>query len=445
MERIRKQRQMVKEYQKKLEAEHHVQPKTTTKEEMEVFQLKDDLDKAKQELKNGQLQWQKEKSLYHAKAFCQAKTFYKARMDEQRVETNRIAAALKETQELLETERHVQTTTKEEMEIFKNLCQATVDEQLDVSSKLKAAFIKAEQELKNGHLQWQEEKSLHQAKAFSQAKASYQAQIDKQRVETNRIAAALKETRDLLETERHVQTTTKEEMEVFKNLCQATVDEQLDVSSKLKAAFIKAEQELKNRDLQWQEEKSSFVDQNKKASELYHAQLKTIADFGRMEKEAKQTLERFQAAHEGQLEEQRAETNKILAVLKKTEDLLEAEHLRFQEQSSLTAHLEKTCRDLNHDQLKNIATIQTLEEEATQMVKRNQASQAQLEEQRTEINRIKAARKNTEDLLETERFLWQQEKSSLLQATEDLQATEKDLKSQITNKQKKKKKWFKLF
>ncbi|KAK9528692.1 hypothetical protein VZT92_012841 [Zoarces viviparus] len=419
---------------------------------MEVFQLKEDLDKARQELTNHQLQWQEEKSSYQAQ------------MDEQRAETNWIAAAhretqdrleetqnlLERTQDLLEAESHELTTIKDQREMFMNLCQTGVDKQRDDNRKLKEALHKAEQELKNRQLQRQNERSRYQAKAFCQAKTFYQARMDEQRAQTNRIAAALKETQDLLQTERHVQTTTKEEMEMLKCLCQATVDEQLDVNSKLKAAFIKAENELKDRHLLWQQEKSSLLDQNKKYCELYHTQLKITADFGRREKEAKQALQRFKAAHEGQrqLEEQRAESSKILAVVKQAEDQFEAERLRFRFQSSLAVQLEQTCRDLNQAQLSNIAALQTLEEETTLMVKRDQASQAQLEEQRAEINRLKAAWNKTEALLETEGFLWEQEWSSLLQATGDLQATEDYLQSQIYDlkkEKKKKKKWFKLF
>ncbi|KAK9542201.1 hypothetical protein VZT92_000084 [Zoarces viviparus] len=412
---------------------------------------------AKLKLKNCHLRWQEEKSSYQAQ------------MDEQRAETNRIAAALKETQDLLETARHVQpkTTTEEEMEVFKNFCQAAVDEQLDFSSNLKEDLDKAKRELEIVHLQWQHERfyatarqvkdseyfhsqmhimasyRAHEQEAARQnlenAQAFYQAQINEQRVEMNRIAAALTETQDLLETERQVQpkTTTDEEMSLFKTCCQRTISQQLDENTKLKAALIEAENELKNRHLLWQKEKSFFVNQNKQASDIYQRQVKIIADLGRMEREAKQELQRFQGAHKGQMDEQRAETNRILAVLKKTEDQLEAEHVNCLELASCNAHLGKTCRDLNHAQLKNLATLQTLQEETMQMSKRNRASQDQLKEQRAETNRIEAARKKTEDMFENERHLWQQEKCLL-------QANEEDLQSQITNMQKKKK-WFKLF
>ncbi|KAK9523228.1 hypothetical protein VZT92_019633 [Zoarces viviparus] len=325
-----------------MEAGHRVQPQTTNNNEMEVFQLKEELDKARQELTNAQLQWRKEKSAYQAKAFCHAKAFYKAQLDGQRAEMNRMGAALRETQNLLLTERLLQTT-KEEME-------ANVDEQLGVS-QLKEALNKAEEELKNVHLQ-----------------CEY-----------------------LMSQERFI------------------------------TAFRASDQQA-----------------------------------------AAQTLEKAQALHKAQLEEQRAETDGITAALKETQDLLEAECLRLQE------HLEKTFKDLDDAHLENIAALQTLKEEATQMVKGDQASKAQLEEQRVETDRMKAAlketqdqleeqraetdrmkaaRKNTEDLLEAERRLWQQEKSSLLRAADDLQASEEYLQSLINNKQKqkKKKKWFKFF
>ncbi|KAK9528267.1 hypothetical protein VZT92_014743 [Zoarces viviparus] len=341
--------------------------KARVDEQVEVSsKLKEDLHKAEQELGTGHLQWQQEH-------FNKVQVMASERAQEQE--------AAKQTLETAEAFHKAQM----------DLSKATVDEQLEISSKLNEALHKAKQELQTVHLQWQQEhfnvtarqlkyceylQSQMQVMASERAQeqeaakqmlktaeAFYKAQMDEQRAETNRIAAALKETQDLLETERHVQhkTTTEKEMEVFKNFCRARVGELLDENSKLKAAFNKAENELQG----------------------------------------------FQAAHEAQLEEQRAETSKILAVLKKTEAELDAESLNILELASRNADLEKTCRDLNHAQLENIATLQTIQEEATQMVKRNRASQAQLKQLRTENNRIKAARKMTEDLLETEHLLWQ--------------------------------------
>ncbi|KAK9528270.1 hypothetical protein VZT92_014745 [Zoarces viviparus] len=341
--------------------------KARVDEQLEVSsKLKEDLHKAEQELGTGHLQWQQEH-------FNKVQVMASERAQEQE--------AAKQTLETAEAFHKAQM----------DLSKATVDEQLEISSKLNEALHKAKQELETDHLQWQQEhfnvtarqlkyceylQSQMQVMASERAQeqeaakqtletaeAFYKAQMDEQRAETNRIAAALKETQDLLETERHVQhnTTTEKEMEVFKNFCRARVGELLDENSKLKAAFNKAENELQG----------------------------------------------FQAAHKAQLEEQRAETSKILAVLKKTEAELDAESLNILELASRNADLEKTCRDLNHAQLENIATLQTIQEEATQMVKRNRASQAQLKQLRTENNRIKAAWKMTEDLLETERLLWQ--------------------------------------
>ncbi|KAK9537918.1 hypothetical protein VZT92_005493 [Zoarces viviparus] len=443
---------VLKEAQDLLETERDVQSKTTTEEEMEVFKnlcqakvdeqldvsskLKAALEKAEQELKNGHLQWQEEKSSLKARqqknsdsfhsqgkviasiraqereaakqTLEKSQAFYQAQLEEQRAESSKMAAALKEAQDLLETERDVQskTTTEEEMEVFKNLCQAKVDEQLDVSSKLKAALEKAKQELKNGHLQWQEEKSSLKARQYnncysfhSQGKviasiraqereaakqtleknqAFYQAQLEEQRAEHSKMAAALKEAQDLLETEH-------EEMEVFKNLYQEKVDEQLDVSSKLKAALEKAEQELKNGHLQWQEEKSSLKARQQKNSDSFHSQGKVIASIRAQEREAaKQTLEKSQAFYQAQLEEQRAESSKMAAALKEAQDLLETER---DVQS-------KTTTEEEMEVFKNLC-------------------QAKVDEQLDVSSRLKAALEKAKQELKNGHLQWQEEKSSL--------------------------------
>ncbi|KAK9526453.1 hypothetical protein VZT92_015152 [Zoarces viviparus] len=272
---------------------------------------------------------------------------------------------------------------------------------------------------------------------------AHKGQMDKQRAETNWFAAALKETQHLLETARvQLKTTTEEEMEVCETPCRMPISQQLDENTKLKAALIEAENELKYRHRLWQMEKTFIVGLNKRASERYQKQVKITADFGRMEREAKQELQIFQEAHKGQMDKQRAETNWIAAALKKTDDQLEAERVNCLELASWNAHLEKTCRDLNHAQLKNLATLQTLEGETTQMSNRNRALQDQLEEQRAETNRIEAARKKTEDMFENERHLWQQEKDLLQATNEDLRSK---ITRQITKMQKKRKKRFEPF
>ncbi|KAK9542691.1 hypothetical protein VZT92_000531 [Zoarces viviparus] len=440
----------LKETQDLLETERQVQPKTITEEEMEVFKnfcqaavdeqfdvsskLKEDLDNAKQELKNGHLQWQEEKSSYQAQLY------------EQRAETNRIAAALKETQDLLETEHKVQpkTTTDEEMEVFKNLCQAAVDEQFDVSSKLKEDLDKAKQELETIHLQWQQERfnatarqlkdsdyfhwqmhimasyRAHEQEAAKQnlekAQAFYQAQMDQQRVETNRIAAALKETQDLLETERHVQpkTTTEEETEVFKNFCQAAVDEQFDVSSKLKEDLDKAKRELETIHFQWQQERFNATARQLKDSDYFHWQMHIMASYRAHEHEAaKQNLEKAQAFYQAQMDQQGVETNRIAAALKETQDLLETER-QVQPKTTMEEEMEvfkNFCQAAVDEQLYVSSKLKADLDNAKQELKNGHLQwqeekssyQAQMDEQRAETNRIAAALKETQDLLETER------------------------------------------
>ncbi|KAK9523227.1 hypothetical protein VZT92_019632 [Zoarces viviparus] len=259
MDKINRQRQVIKDYQKKMEAGHRVQPKTTNNNEMEVLQLKEELDKARQELTNGQLQWRKEKSAYQAKAFCHAKAFYKAQLDGQRAEMNRMGAALRETQNLLLTERLLQTT-KEEME-------ANVDQQLGVS-QLKEALHKAEQELKNVYLQCEylmsQERFITSCRARDQqaatqtlekAQALHKAQLEEQRAETDRITAALKETQDQLEDQR----AETDGMKAALKETQDQLEEQRVETDRMKAARKNTEDLLEAERRLWQQEKSSLL------------------------------------------------------------------------------------------------------------------------------------------------------------------------------------------
>ena len=146
------------------------------------------------------------------------------------------------------------------------------------------------------------------------------------------------------------------------------------------------------------------------------------------------------------------ETRKITSALKKAEDLLESERLRWQQKkSSLLEEMEKSrvlcvaqldeqkhksdnlvaaLRSVNSHRLgwrqEKTSLIQAIEDlkKTLQLEKEDaQAShQAQLEEHRVETRKITSVLKKAENLLETERLCWQQEKSSLLEETEKSRA-----------------------
>ena len=104
------------------------------------------------------------------------------------------------------------------------------------------------------------------------------------------------------------------------------LDEEKHENSTLVAALRNAEQKLEGYQLEWKEEKTSL-------SQATEGFLKSIQD---LQQEAKEALERSQASHQTQLEEQKKETRKIISALNKVEDLLETERLSWQgEKSSL--------------------------------------------------------------------------------------------------------------
>ncbi|XP_068587948.1 CAP-Gly domain-containing linker protein 1-like [Cebidichthys violaceus] len=484
--------------------EHHeppVQLKQTTKEDLEAVQhqQKMEIEKlqitllaAQQQLNTESDHWDQEKA-----SLVLTNTSNVAQVEQQKMENGKLQNTLKATKQQLNTEfdqlhnslsKNVEKYTRQNKK-FALECVQWEQEKASLvlaraSSELTRAPGKAQVEqqeelniLKNKLVQAQA-KYLVERDQWKQSKASLlKDQLDKQKLENQELHTALKVTKQELTTEREQSKTARlTQLEMQKKEDKKLADEQDQLKAsllketmelvgkktrktqKVETALKETEQELNTERGQWQKDSLSDLKKQKKHDKKHaaarnqweqeKASLELIRDSclaeleqQKMEDEKLHTAQMFERdqTSQAQLEEERAETNRIKAALKQTENLLERERLRFEEQSSLTAHLEKTCMDLNHAQLKDIATLQTLEEEATQMFERDQTSQAQLEEQRVEINRIKADQKKTEDLLETERLLWQQEKSSL-------EATEKDLLSQIINKQKKKKKWYhKLF
>ena len=176
----------------------------------------------------------------------------------------------------------------------------------------------------------------------------------------------------------------------------------------------------------------------------------------KQKEDAKKAAERTQTYHRLQTDEHKAETRKVAFALKKAEDLLETERLCWQqEKSSLLEEMEKSRalhmaqldeKKHNNDNLvaalKNLKqqldnhrsewqeekksliqatedykkTLQDMQLQVMEAVERSQASQqAQHEEHEEETRKIATALKKAEDLLETECFCWQQEKSSLLE------------------------------
>ena len=518
------------------------------------------------EFETRQAEWQEEKSSFAQKmqqevkeAVERAQASHQAKLEEHRLESKKMAAALKKAEDLLQTERlswqqdtkillndHTEKTqqiasdlkrTKQLLENERNhwqtvkvslleerdnsaaLHEVQLDEQKCKNKTLTAALMNVEEELQRRQVEWQEEKTAiiqkmqREAKeAAERSQASHQAKLEEHRLESKKMAAALKKAEDLLRTERlcwqqdtktllddHTEETRQiasdlkrtkqlledercywekmkvsllEEKENSAALYEVQLDEQKGENKTLSAALMKMEKEFECRQAEWQEEKSSLIQ--------------------KMQQEANEAEERSQALHQVQLEEHREATKKMAAALKETEDLLKSERLCWEintktlqddhiedtqqimfdlrrtkqllenernfwqtEKSSLLEAMEKSkalhevqlneqkCKTktlaaalMNCEQELVNGQVEWREEKRTiiqrmqrEAAEAEQRSKAQLEEHREETKKMAAAVKKAEDLLQTERLNWQQNTMTLLdEHTEEMRQIGSDLK-----------------
>lgn len=161
-------------------------------------------------------------------------------------------------------------------------------------------------------------------------------------------------------------------------------------NKELLAAVKKAEQQAKNRAIEWQQEKSSLKTRLKELKEeLHHTKLRHTILVQKREDETALMFEKMSLSHNTLLQ-QRQETIEITRVLKSTTDQLVKERLRNQELSSQLETAKDNCVDKLDTQ------------------------------EKAHGNLIATLKKKSEDELESERLLWQQEKSFLLQETQQI-------------------------
>ena len=343
-----------------------------------------------------------------------------------------------------------------ETEKSKALSKSQLEEQSHESKTLGAAVRSVEPILESEQIDWWGEPStpaqatcgfLKTVQATEQEakeaverspRASCSTYLEEPREETRKIASALKKAEDLRETECLCWLQEKfsmlEEMEEITDLSLARFNEQKCENEILAAALRNLKQKFERCQVKWRGEKRSL----NQATESYRLALQD------MEHEAKEAVERSQASHRDQLEEQREETRKIASALRKSEDLLETERRCWQQEKiSLMEEMKKStalyearldeqkCENKTlADALRNVeqkleshqvewqkektSLIQDMQREAKEAVERSQAShQAQLEKQREETSKVTSALKKAEGLLETERLCWEQEKIPL--------------------------------
>ena len=193
---------------------------------------------------------------------------------------------------------------------------------------------------------------------MEESRALFEDQLEKQNLENKTLTAALKKAEDLLETERLGWQQGANIM------MRDHSEETLQITSELK----RVEECLEAERYCWYKEKNCL----------------------------QREIEESRAFFDNQLEEQNRKNKTLAAALRNVEQKFASCQVEWQE--------EKT------------SLIQDMRQEAKEAVERSQAShQVQLEEHREETRKIAAALKKAEDLLETERLGWQQEKISLLE------------------------------
>ncbi|KAL6112698.1 uncharacterized protein ACO6RY_11148 [Pungitius sinensis] len=465
-----------------------------------------------------------------------------------RAETDMIKAALKTGAEATSSAKNISNQEP----IFQDSCQAKMDQLMDSNIKLKTALEMAEQDLKTGYFQWQNEKvsskewwqkdcdhfhsqvqRIGAFRAREQESVKHnmqlaQAALAEQRAETNRMAAALKALQVKTESLNHQQRNISEKEGEILTTSQVKLDEQMDINNKTDAAPDKTEQDLKKAYTLWQEEKLSLIAKYEETSRRNESLMKTKLneahqemkgcekqlEYERCQWEAekaalqKATLEK-DASLVVDLECEKKKNKDLLAAVKKAEQQAESRAIEWQqEKSSLTAKLERACKELDDARLSNTTFLQKTEQEAMVSLKNISKTQNQLLLQRERNIKITSDLKNTEDQLdierlhiqklcsqletseghsfakmetmekdhktliatlqkksedglESERLSWQQEKSSLLQEKEQLQQTLKEkeeeqqkteasLKSELEVLQsrvskKERKRWYHLF
>lgn len=352
-------------------------------------------------------------------------TIERAQTQNLQQELSKVEAALQ--QQVEETKKALEKPqAPEDMESVRDFCVAKINEHTEAISKLMADLQKAEQELKTERLQAIEERS------------SLTAQIDVQAAETSRIAAALKKSEELqLQCQEEKSTLQKNFEEQLasdrlvsqqkraslvkqhtkdKASYQAQLHKQEQRYKLTVASIAKAEQQHKSD----QGEKLSLAATLKEVRVKYLDQLKFVASLRTQQEEATKILQ-------VQLDEQKVATSRITADLKKSEDLLETQSLRFQEKSLLLQQLEQSQN--NH-----VAKQKMQDEDHNNFVA---ALQKNLESDRLVWleERASLEKQNLKDKASYKAQLKsdQEEKSSLLLATESLRQALQEKEEELNN------------
>ncbi|KAI9544555.1 hypothetical protein NQZ68_001428 [Dissostichus eleginoides] len=312
---------------------------------------------------------------------------FESHLELERGETRKITTALKKAQDLLATERLQFKRKITDLQDLKNQTSQNKDKQLTLER------FKAENEAFKSELH---AVKLMLALSKTNLELEFESNLDLERGETRKITTALKKAEDLLATER---LQFKQEIKTLQDLKHQT---SLNKDKQLTLEHMKAENEA----LQ---------------SELCAIRSMLVVSNTNLELES-------------HLELERAETRKITTALKKAEELLATERLRFQQEI-------KTLQDVKHQTSTNKEQQMALEH----MKAEKEALQSELhaiklmldlsktnlelefesnfEFERAETRKITTALKKAEDILQTEHLRFQREITDLQEETEKLKTT----------------------
>ncbi|XP_036949376.1 interaptin-like isoform X2 [Acanthopagrus latus] len=195
------------------------------------------------------------------------------------------------------------------------------------------------------------------------------------------------------------------EIEESGALYEVQLNEQKCENKTLAATLMNVEQQFESCQVEWQEENASLIQA--------------------MRQEANEVVERSQAFHQVQLEEHREETREIAAALKTAEELLETQHLSWQQETATTlnGHSEENWQITS--QLNSVNECLQAERyywhnEKYCLLREIEESGAlyevQLNEQKCENKTLAATLMNVEQQFESCQVEWQEENASLIQA-----------------------------
>ncbi|XP_059214603.1 early endosome antigen 1-like [Centropristis striata] len=398
--------------------------------------------------------------------------FHQAKLEEQRAETNRFAAALKQTQDLLgtecnryEMEKH---TILQNTQIYVNSCVAQLNGKEDENRMLKAEVETLKLELQSAkqlqaaaknnveldsYLEKEKAQTLQKQKEMQDF---HQAQLEEQKAETTRFAADLKKTQHLLETERHRFEQEKEsiwkETQNPSTSCLAQLNGEVDENRKLEAEVetlkleLRSAKQLQNRlesdllnkmaQLQAEKDQNSHLmaslkeaeqDKSSLMAQLELSQANHLAQIEMQTKENKNTMTEMKK----KLEEWLRSAKQLKAEKEALQNELEAKNDELRAEKRLIA-VEKTKMEM---ELENTLLYERAQQQAEKdkyshlMASLKEAEQdksslvAQLDEGKRDNTTIEDVLKQVGKQLEIGHLQWKEERTSLLAQLEKSQAT----------------------